>query len=687
MSALNPLLKPKSIAVVGVSMEPNKVGHQIFVNLQSFDGPVYPINPKHKRILGREVFPDVLSIPEHIDLVIIVTPAQTVEAICDQCIDKKVKAIIIVSAGFAETSKAGREIQDRIASKLAHNNIVLLGPNCLGALNPHHKLNASFAPAIISKGGIALISQSGAILTSIFSSFAGRQVGCSFALSLGNSAGVNVTDALEYALFDPHTKVVGVYVESLPQMREFFALCKQLSNTKPVILLKGGTTTAGQTASLSHTAALATDSSLLHDASYQAGFVYTQTIEQFVETLVFIDTLYTQHESLPNNLMILTNAGGPGVNSVDFASQNNVPLAAWSKASTERFGRLLPRVHPNNPTDLIGDASVADFEAALAIADEADEVGSILLIITEQAVTDVPGLTKLLVERAKKKKNKPLIVALMGGESLHKYRKILREEKITVVEYANEGVEIFAYTEHARLAQFVDRSAQILSKLEKKLPSVPISRLAFPLQNLNIAGVLTLLENYGFTLPRTAIVTDELQLQELEKLRPENVFPLIAKTGNLGLKHKAAVGALVKDISNIEETKKAYQDLQKFGNQLVLQETIENAQEVILGGKRNNTYGTFIAIGSGGSLTNIIADRAYIFLPASQREIRKAFARTKIISELSNEQQQLVLLAIEHLIKLFNEHQEIAELEINPLMVTADTAYAADVKVELTGTL
>ncbi|MEP7167151.1 MAG: acetate--CoA ligase family protein [Candidatus Woesebacteria bacterium] len=681
---LDSLLHPKSIAIVGVSLEPQKVGHQVFANLLSFPGKIYPINPKHKKISGHVCYPDVLSIPEHIDLVIIATPVPTVEDVVHQCVDKKVKAIIIITAGFAENGKAGKKLQDRIATTLKNNGIALLGPNTLGAINPYEDLNASFAPAHIDKGSIALISQSGAMLTTIFSQFASRKIGCSFALSLGNGAGITVNDALSYAMKDPKTKVIALYLESLPDLQHFFYLTKEISQTKPIFLLKGGVTDQGQHASLSHTAALATDSTLLREAQHQFGYTMVDTIEQFIETTFFADKL----KELPLSLMILTNAGGPGVNSIDLASNAGIRLASWTPATIQRFAASLPRVIPHNPTDLLGDASVADIETALAFANEDPLIDSILLIITPQAVTDIPGMVKMLIEKQKNNR-KPLVVALMTGEEYRRELVKLRTAGITAVEYANEGVEIYAYLSHARASAHTDRSATLMKTLAHNLtvnPSLPKgleTRRSFPLTENELSQVYLLLEAYGCTLPRAAIVSNRKQLDDLDALDPARVYPLIAKTANLTLKHKAILGAVIKDIQNKDQAVQAFEKLQKFGNQVVFQEVIEDAIEVIIGVRRDLIYGPFIAIGTGGSLTNIIADRAYIFLPASGREIRTAFKRTKLFTLLTSAQREEVLTVLEQCQSLFEEHSEIFELEINPLMVTKEKSYVADIKVQM----
>ncbi len=687
---LDSLLHPKSVAIVGVSVEPQKVGHQVFANLLSFPGKIYPINPKHKKIAGHDCFPDVLSIPDHIDLVVIATPSSTVEDIVHQCIDKKVKAVIIITAGFAENGKAGKKIQERIALLLKNNGIALLGPNTLGAINPYSKLNASFAPSHIDKGSIALISQSGAMLTTIFSQFSSRGFGCSFALSLGNSAGITVNDALQYASDDPNTHLIALYLESIPDLPHFFYLTKEISQRKPILFLKGGVTDQGQHASLSHTAALATDSTLLREAQHQFGYTMVDTIEQFIETSFFIDRL----KQLPLSLMILTNAGGPGVNSVDLAATAGIRLASWTPATIHRFATTLPRVVPHNPTDLLGDASVADIETALAFANEDPLIDSVLLIVTPQAVTDVPGIVKMLIARQenKQKKVKPLIVALMTGEEYRRELVKLRSSGITAVEYANEGVEIYAYLSHARASQRADRSSQVMKEQAQSIatnPSLPKaleSRRSFPLAVNELSAVYLLLEAYGFTLPRCAIVKEQKQLDELDALDPKRVYPLIAKTANLTLKHKAVLGAVIKDIQNKDQATEAFGKLQKFGNQVVFQEVIEGAIEVIIGCRRDPVYGPFLAIGTGGSLTNIIADRAYIFLPASAKEVRSAFKRTKLFTLLTSMQRELVITTLERCQSLFKEHSEIFELEINPLMVTKEEAYLADVKVQMVTT-
>lgn len=681
---LGSLLSPSSIAVVGVSLDPDKVGHQIFVNLSNFPGELYPVNPKHKKILGKTCYPDLLSIPKHVDQVIIATPAPTVEAVVDQCLDKKVKSVIIISAGFAETSAQGKIIQDEIASKLASAKIELLGPNTLGAINPGKKLNASFAPKHIAPGNIALISQSGATLTAIFSELQSREVGCSFAISLGNKAGITEIDALEYAQRDPNTKVIALYLESLSNPRQFLKMAKQITRTKPVILLKGGTTSAGRQASLSHTAALATSSTLLKEAAHQAGFVLVETIEEFIELMFFADIILNSKRKLPSNLMIMTNAGGPAVNATDLADTAKLKLATWSNESRNKFARELPRVIPNNPTDLLGDASVETIRLGMEFAQEDESIESLLLIITPQAVTNIPGIAKMITAL---KFKKPLVVALMGGEDQHRYTIQLRRSRIPTVEYASEGIEMFALLSQISRANSVDRSDLLMKQLEKAIsqtePRKVIERRLVPLRVGELEETYILLENYGLTLPRCAIVNSEDEINQISKLDPKRVFPLVVKTANLKLKHKAIVGGVVTNVGSLDETKAAYRKLDRLGSKVLLQEQIKGATELILGAKRDKSFGPFLAVGTGGGLTNIVADRAYLFLPASGKEIRSCLGRTKIATTLSREQKSLVAVTMERIAKIFEEHPEIEELEINPLMITKDQALVADVKVAL----
>jgi len=269
----------------------------------------------------------------------------------------------------------------------------------------------------------------------------------------------------------------------------------------------------------------------------------------------------------------------------------------------------------------------------------------------------------------------------MTGEQYRHELVKLREVGICAVEYSNEAVEIYEYVGNARKAMLVDRSQVAMAELAKQISP---SRRHFPLRTTDLAEVYILLESYGLTLPRAAIVSDVHKLDELDALDASRVYPLIAKTANLGLKHKAILGAVIKEINSKSDAISAFEKLKRFGPKDFYQEVIEDAIEVIIVCKRDINYGTFVAVGTGGSLTNILADRSYIFLPASGKEIRATLKRTKLSTLLSATQREQVLLCMERFQYLMNEHPEINELEINPLMVTNDTAYVADVKVTLT---
>lgn len=685
---LSSLLNPKSIAVVGVSLDPEKVGHQIFVNLSSFKGSVYPIHPKHRRILGKIAFSSLLSVPERLDLVIIATPMPTVEGIIDECIDAHVRCVIIVSAGFAETGSQGALIQSRIIKKLSIHGILLLGPNSLGAVCPKQKLNASFAPHLIDGGNVAVISQSGAMLSTVFSKFASRRVGCSFALSLGNKGGISELEALEYALNDEDSKVVALYLESITNVPKFLALCRKVSKLKPIIFLKGGTTPEGNRASLSHTAALATDAVLLKEASIQMGFAMVATIEQFIEVSIFVDKFIKKFPlgKIHRNLLVISNAGGMAVNATDVAIDAGLKIAQLGEGSAGKLARELPRVAPHNPLDLLGDAQARDIQIALEIAQEDESVECILVIITQQAVTDIAQIVRMLTTMGTKKLEKPVIISLMGGDNLQKDVISLRRHGFSVVTYANEGVEIFSWLHRLGQASKVDRSQSLMQEIElalsKSEPSRVRERRQSPLTSGSLEETYLMLEKYSFCLPRCAIAKDEADIEEMGKLDPLKVFPLIAKTANMKLKHKALVGGVIKDIHNIKDAQAAYRHLKKFSNRVLFQELIVGAREVIIGGSRDPQFGSFLAIGLGGSLTNIISDRAYIFLPASLREMRLALGRTKLISTLSASQISLCLQALDRFSRIFADHPEIRELEINPLMITDDKMYVADVKID-----
>lgn len=665
---LSSFFHPSSIAVIGASRDSKKVGHQILKNLLEYkDGEVYPVNPTAHSILGLTTYPNLAEIPKKVELAIIAVPLPFVEQVIDDCVNKKVEAVVIITAGFAEMSTEGKALQEKIETKLKENNIDLLGPNSLGFLSPYHSLNASFANQKIVPGSLALISQSGAMLTALFTEMESNKVGCSFAFSLGNKAGISENEALEFASQDSHTKVIGLYLESFVDLPKFFQLASVVSKEKPVILLKGGRSKTGQAASVSHTAALATNDVLLKEAATQFGFVMVDTVEEFIETIFFLEKFKT----LPENTMIITNAGGPGVNTVDVSEYKNLTLAQWSETSAENLKHELPNSHITNPLDVIGDANAERFSLAIRQAQRDQQIDSIVVIITQQSVTNIPEVVEMLMEL---KGKKPICVALIGGEKFNHYRKMLNSSGIFCTEYPNAIIEVLSIAKRAAEAKYIS---------EKFVPFKTPKQANFQKNYANdLHATFQLLGEYGFKLPIYSIINDEKNLERVK-------VPVYAKTANLALAHKKDVGAIYGIAKTPEDVQASYQKLKKFGESVLYQSIIEADLELLLGVNRDPQFGPYLAIGLGGSWTNVLSDRSYTFLPTSKKILKIKLQQTKAydaLDKLSTKFTQNIIGKIVELMaqlqKLMHDHPEIQELEINPLMINKKGVWAADVKIK-----
>jgi len=704
-TSLELFFSARSVAVVGASTHREKVGYQILSNLvksvrgasihsKATQRKLYPVNPNAPSILGLKCYPSFLSIKESVDLVVIVTPVGTVLGIVDEILEHntqlkssdRVKAVIIISAGFAETDNEGRILQQRVVMKLNLAGIRLLGPNTLGLIHTANGLNASFAQQEIPEGNLAVISQSGAMLTALFNSLASRQAGVSFAVSLGNKADINENDCLQYALDDRNTSAVIMYIESFSHLPRFFELVSRVRRIKPVIVLKGGTSSRGQVASSSHTAALATNQALLRSASLQFGFTLVNNMEELMNVAFFL----AHHRTLPNNTMVITNAGGPAVNTIDELQHSGVALAKWSKRAVADLENALPNIKANNPLDLLGDADPERFKKAIEIAQRDPDIESILVITTPQAVTDMQGITAQLLGSNGKK---PILVAMMGGDQLETYRTQLRQAHILCSKYANNIVEMLQVLTRVNKGTFLPYNYSLSESLT---PSTSFNRINIPqmhrrlalqqgvssqfLTQPNMAESFSLLKKAGFQLPKFWLIRED-NLASLKELS----YPLFVKTGNLSILHKKKIGAVYGVAHDHKEARLAFDQMVKFGNEVLYQEVLEIDDEVLLGIENDPQFGVYLTVGLGGSYTNLLADRAYCFLPAPISILEKTWKQTKASAVFAKnpELNKKILTEISRLQQFVVQHPWVRSVEINPLAITHDQVVVADIKLQV----
>jgi acetyltransferase len=654
---LDILFNAKSFAVLGASTDESKVGHQILKNLSlNTNLTLYPVNLKGGTILGHQVYTHLSKTPTVPDVVIISIPAQFVDSIIDECIQVKTKAVILISAGFAEMGETGANLQSKIVDKLAAANILLLGPNSMGYLSPHKEIFATFGPGDVNPGSITVISQSGAMLSALFDEYNSSGVGISAAFSLGNRVGIAEHDCLEYALNDDQTKVIAIYLESISDPQKLLSTLVSNKHKKPIYLLKGGTTVEGRVAAVSHTAALATSEVLLSSLCHQTGIVQVANFEQLVRASIAASLSHY----LPENVMIVTNAGGPAVVLTDEIASAGIPLHTLSLRTGASLKESLPGLKLGNPLDLLGDATPDSFKHAINTLYADSEIDVVAVIITKQAVTDLDAITAVL---SRKKGKHIVFICIAGGDDLEIYRTKLKSAGLIVTRYPNEIAETLNLLYQAK--KFDTKNISLYSPQKLNL-SYPVSYL----------DTLRLLESSGLKTPVAKIINRESELNTLSTLG----YPLITKTTNLEIKHKGKIGAIMVDLIGKSECLAAYTKLKQWGSSVVFQEKIKSGHEVLLGAHKDPIWGWYIALGLGGSLSDTYDDRVYIFLPAGEAVIKSALARTKLSSLLNPLQTKLLITGIIKFQNLVLSVPKLTELEINPLFITDKGLIAADLK-------
>ncbi len=423
---LEGLFNPKSVAVIGASRDHNSVGYGILRNLNSgcvfqckyckpFLGPIYPVNPYAEKVQGIKSYASILGVEDDVDLAIISVPAKIVPLVMEECVEKKVKAMIIISAGFAELGEEGIKLQDKVSDIAKKSKIPVLGPNCLGIIRPYSNLNASFAPAMPPQGNIAFISQSGALADSIIDWAIEARYGFSSVVSYGNRADLDVVDFLEYFGEDEETRVITIYIEGIKNGKRFMQVAEKVSKKKPIIALKAGRTKHGREAISTHTGSLAGSYKIYKAAFKQTGIILADNVEEMFD---IAKTLAYQPLCKGNNIAIVSNAGGPAVLAADYCEQSGINLPELKKSTLnkiEKSGVMHKAYSRRNPLDLVGDALPERYKVAVDTLLSEKYVDGLIVIQTLQTMTDPEEDANVIIEAQKKYPDKPIICTYMGG--------------------------------------------------------------------------------------------------------------------------------------------------------------------------------------------------------------------------------------------------------------------------------
>jgi acetate---CoA ligase (ADP-forming) len=677
---------PKSVAVVGTNKVTGTVPGDIFINIlqTGFQGVIYPVSPREKSISGVKTYKYVIDIPDEVDLAVIVFPSSVCKLALEQCGQKGIKSVIIISAGFREVGIKGVEKERELVEIAKKYGISFIGPNCLGVINtdPVSRLNASFARGFPVEGNIAFLSQSGALCTAVLDYAQAKNIGFSKFVSFGNKADISEIELLYYLMDDPKTKVILLYLEEITDGRELMKTAMEVieKSHKPILILKSGRTEEGASAAASHTGSLAGKDEICDAAFKQAGIIRCDNIEEmFNIAIAFVYQPYPKS----NRIAIITNAGGPGVLTTDATVKAGLELAKFSDETTLALKKSLPTTaNINNPVDVIGDARADRYGAAISAALKDENVDGIFVILTPQSMTDIESIAHE-VARVSGKFGKPVYTSFMGQADVAGGIKILEHNDIPhyvlpesmckpfkIVcdfgRYISEkkySLPVNEYTTSKRAKELIETALMSGKKYLNELEaSSVLEACQLPVVNRNIA----------------------ISAKEAGWLADEAGFPVVMKIISDDIIHKFDVGGVILNINSVEEAEAAYYNIEKSvkekvpgakiqGVQVIRQ--IQNGMEVILGIKSDPSFGSVIMFGIGGIFVEIFRDVSFRIAPVDKstafemiREIKSAGLLTGARG-IKPRDIDSVAESIVKLSSLAIDCPQIKELDINPLIV------------------
>lgn len=699
---LESIFYPSSVAVVGTTATAGTVPHDIFVNIlkDNFSGIIYPVSPKERAIAGVKAFKYIIDIPDPVDLAVIVFPGNVCHLALEQCGQKGVKAAVIISAGFREVGGIGIQREEQIKAIAAKYSISFIGPNCLGVINtdPASHLNASFARKMPQEGSIGFLSQSGALCTAVLDYAQAKHIGFSKFVSFGNKADISEIDLMMYLKNDPKTKVILVYLEEFTDGIGFMKAAKEiiLETGKPILVIKSGRTHEGAAAAASHTGSLAGSDDVCDAALRQVGVIRCATIEEMFNIAIAL-----AYQPLPKNnrVAIITNAGGPGVLATDAAIGEKLVLAKFSDQTTDLFRKNLPATaNIKNPVDVIGDARADRYTVALSGALNDENVDGALVILTPQSMTNIESIADE-VSRIANTFDKPTYASFMGETDVAAGIGILQKRNIPHYILPESMCRSFARAlQFKKMSEMTYNEPVLFTDISKeKATAVIQNALKAGRTYLPEEESLEILKAYGLPiLPGGLAVTKD----EAVRLSEEINFPVAMKVVSDDVIHKFDVKGVVLNIQTAEQAAAAYYSIHEnvlaavpraVIKGIYVQRMISDGEEVILGVKKDPSFGHVVMFGLGGLFVEVFRDVSFRISPvgpvSAEYMIRdvKAYQilsgargrRPRDIKSIEQCIQRLSLLAI--------DCPQIMELDVNPLIVNDEGrgCFVADARILL----
>ena len=675
-------LEPRSIAVIGASRNPNKVGSAILKNLiLGFRGQIYPINNQTDELQSLKAYKSVLNVKDNIDIAVISVPAESVLKVLKECEKKKISLAIIVSAGFSEVGGEGAKMEKEIRSFLNKAKIRVVGPNCLGIINTDPPFNATFIDpsSKVLKGAAGFISQSGAILSAVVDDASMNNIGFSKIFSIGNAIDLDEADIMDALKNDEKTKIMAIYLEGLKDAKKFMKSVTEFSKNKPILALKGGKFDSTASAVASHTGSLAGNYKAYELAFNKAGVISVNNIDDLFNLMRDTPTLKIESKEI----IIITNAGGGGVVTADHINQAGLELAQFDQKTTSDLKSALPpEANIHNPVDIVGDATPDRYKDTLNILTKLKK--PIIVIFSPQEMSMPIETAKEIYEAHLRNPAIPILSVFLGGTRVERARRYLLEKGMPIYSYPNEAVDVIkgVYTYYSHK----EPTFRLYESKKYKIRKANISKNLFGMPAKKI------FEAMDFSTAAGAIIEKK---KDVLKAAVKIGYPCVLKVSSDNIPHKSRVGGVIPAIMNQDQLVKAvglmdanmasegvkkyryelYEDANKFG---------EAPLEILLGAHRDPQFGPMTGLGLGGVYANDINETEFVLSPISDKDISN-LRESKIGKILSKAVEPAIFNEIiDYVLKLshfMDANPQVKDVDLNPLLVFKNRVIAVDFKI------
>jgi len=696
---LDAFFAPRAVAVVGAAREETKVGHAVFdyILAGGFPGPVYPVNPNADEVHGHHCYATVRDVPRPVDLAVVVVPAAAALGVLDDCAEAGCTAIIVLSAGFKEIGPQGAAAERELVASAHRLGLRILGPNCLGLVAPHSRLNASFARVVPGPGSIAFMSQSGALGTAMLDRLAGEGIGISAFVSLGNKADIDEVDLIRAWTEDGTASVVTAYLESVADGAAFVEAAIALTARKPFVVLKAGRSDAGARAVSSHTGSLAGSEAAYTAAFLKAGVIRAATVEELTDIAVGFSM-----QPLPrgDGVAILTNAGGPAIVATDACVSRGLSLASLDRRTIDALRSALPAAaSPYNPVDVLGDADESRYAAAASVLLADPNVHTLLVVLTPQAPTR-PVETAHALAAAASASGKTTLACFMGGESVSAGKAVLLESRIPALAFPEQAISVLAAMVHHAGRRRAPASVRTSIQGDVPLVRETIAHArAAGRTFITERSAARVAEAYGIPIPAGSTARD---LVEGLRIADEIGYPVVVKIASPDILHKSDIGGIRTGVGDATALATAYDEVTSNARRLIpeahvwgvtVQSQAPAGREVIVGVRRDPQFGPVLMAGLGGIYVEVLKDVAFRLCPVTEAEAREMLTEIRAYGLLRGTRGarpadiDAVIDVIVRVSALVVDFEDIVELDINPLIVQdgGGGALAVDVRIGIGG--